>query len=150
MTELTRQAGLYLVVGVCNTLFGTAVYFGFVWLFDGLGRYGYMLAAAAGNIVAISESFLTYKLIVFRTKGNWLREYAKCWLVYGGAALVNMAFLPLCVESIRLAAPANLEGYAPYAGGLMMTGATVVISFFGHRNTTFKKTVSPLPPAGRK
>ena len=141
MTDLTRQAGLYIAVGVWNTLFGTAVYFGFVWFFADLGRYGYMLAAVAGNIIAISESFLTYKLLVFRTKGNWLSEYVKCWLVYGGAALINMAFLPFCVEGIRWFSPVRLKDYAPYLGGLLMTGLTITISFVGHKNITFKRQI---------
>lgn len=141
MTDLTKQAFTYLVVGAWNTLFGTAVYFGFVWLFDGLGRYCYMLAAAAGNVVAISESFLTYKLIVFRTRGNWLREYAKCWLVYGGVALVGMALLPVFVEGARLALPGELGPCAPYLGGLATTGLTIVVGFVGHRNVTFRKGV---------
>ena len=138
--DLTKQASVYLVVGAWNTLFGTSVYMALVWTFDDMGRFGYMLAAVVGNVIAISESFLTYKLIVFRTKGHWISEYVKCWVIYGGAALINMSILPLCVEGIRWVAPENFKSLAPYAGGLIMTGLTVVISFLGHRNITFKRT----------
>lgn len=139
MTNLTKEAGLYLIVGALNTLFGMGMYWSFVWLLDDGSRFGYMTAAVLANIVSVSESFLAYKLLVFRTKGQWLSEYAKCWAVYGGVAIVNLAGLPFCAEFIRCLLPEGWKHVAPYAGGLVMTCIAVAASFIGHKNITFKK-----------
>ena len=133
------QMALYLVVGGWNTLFGTLAYCGCVWCCEGLGRYGYLAAGVLSMVLGVSHSFLTYKLLVFRARGRWLVEYLKCWSVYGGASLVNFLLLPLAVESVRFCAPASYERYAPYVGGLILTGVTVVLSYFGHSRFTFKK-----------
>lgn len=129
----------YLVVGAFNTLFGTLIYWACVWLCEDIGRFGYMVAAVMSNILAVSESFLSYKLLVFKTKGRWLPEYLKCWMVYGGASLINLALLPLCVEATRYFLSEDYSRLAPYVGGLLLTGVTVVISFLGHKNITFRR-----------
>ena len=139
MSETTRKAGLYIVVGAWNTLFGTGAYLLFTWFLEGCGHYGYMLAAVLGNVIGISESFLAYKLIVFRTRGHWLSEYTKCWLVYGVAALINILLLPLCVECIRYILAGEAKACAPYVGGIVMTCLTIAISFFCHKNITFSR-----------
>jgi putative flippase GtrA len=139
MTDLTKQTGLYLIVGAWNTLFGMGTYWASVWLLDDGSRFCYMVAAVLANIVSVSESFLAYKLLVFRTKGQWLSEYVKCWAVYGGVAIVNLAGLPFCVEFVRCLSPEGWKHIAPYAGGLVMTCLTVAASFIGHKKITFKE-----------
>lgn len=137
-TDLRRQFGIYLVVGAWNTVFGMAVYCGCVWMCEVFGRFGYLVAGVLSMVFGVTHSYVTYKLIVFRTRGNWFSEYVKCWSVYGGASLVNFLLLPVSVEAVRLILSVQFERYAPYAGGLMLTGITVLLSFFGHRHFTFK------------
>ena len=131
----------YLLVGGWNTAFGMLAYCGCVWLCEGLGRFGYLAAGVLSTIIAVTHSFLTYKLLVFRTKGNWLAEYLKCWSVYGVAGLLNFALLPVFVETVRAILPMGCERWSPYVGGLLLTGVTIVLSFIGHRHFTFKGKV---------
>lgn len=133
------QVGLYLITGVWNTVFGYAVYAIFVWLFSEKFPYSYMLAAVISNIFSVTQSFLTYKYIVFRTQGNFLKEYIKCWGVYGTASLISLALLPIPVIICEHLLPTSYKYLAPYIGGLILLGVTVIISFLGHKNITFKQ-----------
>ena len=79
------QVVRYLVVGAWNTLFGYGMYALLNFLLAPLlNEYlAAMAASVLANVIAISVAFLGYKLWVFRTKGNFLREYLRCYLVYG-------------------------------------------------------------------
>lgn len=136
--KVGKQFAVYIVVGVWNTVFGVLSYWACVWFCERLGQYGYLLASVISTVIAVTQSFVMYKLLVFRTHGNWLPEYLKCWSVYGGASLINFILLPISVETIRSLSPDEYARYAPYVGGLLLTGVTVLISFFGHRQFTFK------------
>lgn len=121
----------YLLTGGWNTLFGYLVGVGLYYV---LSRYMHiLLIGVLINIITISMSFLTYKLIVFRTKGNWLMEYLRTYLVYGGTALISVGLLWAMVDGFHL----------PFwlAQGLVMA-ITVVISYLGHANFTFRSKVS--------
>lgn len=132
----------YVLVGIWNTIFGTLAYFLCVWCFNDIGRFGYMIGAVISTIVSVTQSFLSYKFFVFKTKGNYLAEYCKCWGVYGTATIINLLLLPLCVETCRFILPVSFKNYAAYIGGLILMGITVIISFIGHKNITFKQNKS--------
>lgn len=75
-------------------------------------------------------SFSTYKLFVFKTKGNWLREYMKSYIVYGFAALISIIGLWLLVDFLDI----NIW----FAQAVVMV-AIVIISYIGHDRYTFSK-----------
>jgi putative flippase GtrA len=81
------------------------------------------------NILNISMSFFTYKYFVFKTKKNWLQEYLKSYIVYGGAALISLCMLWLTVDYLKI----------PFwiAQALVML-LGVSISYIGHNRFTFK------------
>ena len=135
-----KLIGTYILVGIWNTIFGTLIYMVFVWLFDNTVQFGYMLAAIVSAVISVTQSFLSYKFLVFKTKGNYMSEYWKCWGVYGVATIINLMLLPVCVETCRFILPQPYKYYAAYIGGLFLTGITVIISFLGHKNITFCKT----------
>lgn len=139
-----RLLRIYLIIGIWNTLFGTGVYFGCVRLFEPAGQFGYMIGAVLSSIIGVTQSFLSYKWFVFKTKGNYLSEYVKCWTVYGTATLINTALLPVIVETTRYILSEEYKAYSPYMGGVILTVVTVVISFIGHTKFTFnhKKTIA--------
>ena len=85
--------------------------------------------AIMGNILAITMSFLTYKLFVFRTKGNWMQEYFRSYIVYGGIALGGIALLWAMVDGLKI----------PFwlAQGLVII-LSVCISYISHSRFTFK------------
>ena len=82
------------------------------------------------NILNISMSFLTYKIFVFKTRGNWLSEYVRCYVVYGNIAIVGMLLIWLMVDFFMV----------PFwiAQALILL-ITVIISYVAHARFTFKK-----------
>ena len=92
------------------------------------------MIAALGNVICITLSFAVYKLFIFKGRGNWLTEYARSYVVYGGAALFGIAGLWL---------PGDVVGLPVWLAQGMVMGVSVVGSFFGHDLFTFKKKSEP-------
>ena len=61
-----------------------------------------MTAGALGTVVCITVSFVCHKLFVFRTRGNFLREYLRAFVVYGGTSLISILLLPVVMAVLRL------------------------------------------------
>jgi putative flippase GtrA len=125
----------YLVVGGWNTAFGYGVYAALTWALTGRVPHAYMAAAVLANVVAITVAFVGYKLFVFRTRGNWLREYLRCYLVYGATALLGLALLPVLVHVVGRFTTADA---APYVAQAFVIPITVLASFTGHRRFSFR------------
>jgi putative flippase GtrA len=125
---LTRQEVRYLIAGGWNTMFGLGVFCGLLRLLH--PPLHYMVVQAVANVLAVTMAYATYKLFVFRTKGNVVREYLKVWGVYGAAILFGMAALPLCVEGLKM---------NPYLAAVLITAVTVVASYFGHKHFSFRR-----------
>src|SRR5437870_2119008 len=87
------QFSRYTVVGVWNTVFAYSAYAGLTALFMPHMAHGYILAAAVGSFINITVAFLGYKWFVFKTKGNYLREWLRCVVVYGTATLIGIVLL---------------------------------------------------------
>jgi putative flippase GtrA len=130
----------YVLVGGFNTVFGFGVFALLNWSFRSLGSFAYMYAWLLSNIIAITAAFLAYKWFVFRTRGNYLIEWIRCFGVYGSGMLFGAVALPITVTILRrtLQKP---EG-APYIGAALLTVVTVVLSFFGHRHFSFREKIS--------
>ena len=131
-----RQFVRYILVGGFNTVFGYVVFALLNWLTRGLGAYNYLYAAVLANLIAITVAFLGYKWFVFRTRGNYLVEYIRCFGVYGSSALIGLAGLSILVPILRR----NLHHpeQAPYLAAALLTVVTMVFSFFGHKNISFR------------
>jgi putative flippase GtrA len=116
----------FLLAGGWNTVFGFAVY---AALYALLGtKVHYLLLLIPANVLAITNCFLAYKYLVFRTRGNGWAEYLKCWLVYGAIALLNAGMMWLLV---------NWAGMGPVpANGLSIIIATVA-SYLSHKHFSF-------------
>ena len=117
----------YLAVGVWNTIFGYLTFLGLYLLFNHVVHY--LIILLISNFLSISNAYVGYKIFVFKTKGNYLQEYGRFYLVYGSALLLNFALLPLCVELFKLSPPVA-------QGGLIFLN--VVFSYLGHKNFSFK------------
>jgi putative flippase GtrA len=140
------QALRYLAVGAWNTLFGYGCYALLTYLLTGILPYAYMAAAVLSTVVNITVAYLGYKVFVFKTKGNYLREYLRWYVVYGTTTLVNLALLPLLVAALDVFV--RPQSYAPYVAGAILTVGTVVASFFGHKRYSFApKGVPEIAPA---
>ena len=170
----------YLCVGVFNTLFG---YCTFVITLALLGnavpqRFLYLSAPLASIIstpLNITVAYFGYKLFVFRTRGNHLMEWLKCFAVYGTGmipGLIALGALTRFLQSlihrhsamlhVHLAAvEAHLSGapltlvqhvahgksIAGNIAGAIVIAVSTVYSFVGHKKVTFKTTPGPAATA---
>jgi len=125
----------YLAVGACNTIFGYGCFALFTLLLTPILAYGYVLAGLLANLFSITFAFFGYKWFVFKTKGNYLKEWIRCVGVYAVSMILSAAALPLVVGIIRRQ-PGH-DRSAPYIAGAVVLVFSVVFSFFGHRHISF-------------
>ncbi|MGA9901419.1 MAG: GtrA family protein [Terriglobales bacterium] len=140
-TSLTQhippgQFGRYLLVGAWNTLFGYGSYAFFTATLSPMIPHSYIAASVISSLLNISVSFFGYKWFVFKTKGNYLREWIRCVGVYSGGILFGVLTLPLLVVVIRR--NTRFVTQAPYIAGAILTAFMVVYSFFGHKKFSFR------------
>lgn len=140
----------YLCVGVFNTLFGYASFAAINYLLD---RHhvpvSYVFASLLSSVLNISVAYLGYKFVVFRTRGNYLKEWLKAMAVYSSVLIPSLVVLPLLVKLFEHLLPAVLmvwhgqpiSGFksAPYVANAVMMVVTVVSSFLGHSKVTFRE-----------
>jgi len=121
----------YLVVGGLNTAFGYGVSVG---LYYTLSHHLHIIVIGVlANVICITEAFIIYKLFVFKSRENWLHEYMRCYVVYGGSALIGIFGLWLLV---------NIMGIPFWLAQAGLMIVSVLISFAGHNRFTFKKAQS--------
>ena len=136
------QFGRYLAVGMWNTAFAYGTFALFTALLDRYMPASYLAASLISSVLNITVSFLGYKWFVFRTRGNYLREWLRCLMVYSGGILLSLALLPPTVFVI-----AHLTGdahAAPYIAGALLLGLQVILSFLGHKTFSFKDPAAPI------
>ena len=126
----------YLVVGFWNTAFGYGSYAAFTLLLAKSMPHSYLPAFFLSSLLNITVSFLGYKWLVFKTTGNYLKEWLRCIAVYSGSALLSLAGLPVLVFLIRLW---GYDRAAPYLAGAILTGIGVITSFIGHKHISFRR-----------
>lgn len=130
----------YLLVGGFNTAFGYGLFALLNWSFTGLGSYSYMYAAVLSNLIAITVAFLGYKWFVFRTRGNYLIEWIRCLGVYGSSMLISLAGLAVLVPVLRRGL--HRPELASYIAAAIMMVVTVILSFLGHKNISFREKLT--------
>jgi len=90
---------------------------------------------AASSSTAIA--FLGYKHFVFRTHGNYLKEWLRCFAVYGVSTPVELVILPLATKLFLLFALTRI--YAPYLAGVVNSVVIAGYSYFAHKKFSFKR-----------
>jgi putative flippase GtrA len=138
------QVVRYLLVGAWNTLFGYGCFFVIAWLFLKFMPLHPSLAASLASLVAafanITVSFIGYKFFVFKTKNNFLREFARSFLVYLPTLVVNAIAIAPLTAILRRVSP-HYATQAPYVAGALLICFTVFISFFGHKHISFRNSL---------
>ena len=113
----------YLCVGAFNTVFGYFLFVVFLTLLNAVlpERWLYLtviLASVLSTPLNITVAYFGYKFFVFRTKGNYLGEWLKCFAVYGTGmipGLVALSALTRFLQSVIHGHAGRLHGtlYAP-------------------------------------
>jgi putative flippase GtrA len=161
----------YVCVGIFNTFFG---YINFAVILALLNRalpvrFLYLTVVLASILsvpLNISVAYFSYKFLVFRTKGNYLGEWFKCFAVYGTGmipGLVVLSALTRFLQSLIHSHAASLhivlnaverhlgdrslallqhiatgKAMAGYIAGALLMGTTTIYGFVGHRTFTFR------------
>jgi putative flippase GtrA len=121
----------FLFVGVWNTLFSTGV----LWLLDRYIPYdAHSLvqkeAVLVVNwVIAVTQNFFSFKLFVFRTKGNWLKEYRRMYVTYGATFVV---------QSALILALSTWLGWSVFWSSIPTLFLVTIMSYFGHKYFTFR------------
>jgi len=123
-----RTSVRFLIAGAWNTAFGYVSLALSYYLFSQKIQYMFLIAFA--TVLSISNAYLCHKFFVFKTKGNYLAEYLRYYVVYSVPVGVGFVVLPFCIEVLRM------DFYAAQA---MLTVVTVVISYFGHKHVSFRQ-----------
>jgi putative flippase GtrA len=161
----------YLCLGVFNTFFGYISFAVTLTLLNVLlpARLLYLtviLASILPTPLNITVAYFGYKFLVFRTKGNYLGEWLKCFAVYGTGmipGLVALSALTRLLQSlihhhaaslhvflstverhlsghplILLQRVATGKAMAGYIAGAVVVGVSTIYSFVGHKKVTFR------------
>lgn len=140
------QLARYLVVGVWNTIFGYSSFALINWLLYRRGvSASYVYAQFFSNFINITVSYLGYKFFVFRTKGNYLREWLKAMGVYWSGFLPGLILLPALVKFLQYGMHVSIKT-APYIASAILLVFGVFYSFIGHKNVTFRQRATEPPP----
>ncbi len=132
----------FLVVGVSNTLVALGLYSACVIV------YGHLLthqskpviadiASITAKPIAITIAFLCYKHFVFRTQGNYLKEWLRCFAVYGVSFPAELIILPLATKLFLCFAMSS--HYAPFLAGVVNSVIIAGYSYFAHKKFSFKR-----------
>lgn len=118
----------FLIVGAYNTGFGYLI---FVFLYEAFGKsLHYLVIVFLSHIIAVTNAFLAQRRLVFRTKGSVFAEFVRFNVTTIGTLLIGLTGMTLLVEQFKL--PVLLAQ-------ALVTGVTVVASYFAHKYFTFKK-----------
>jgi putative flippase GtrA len=131
------QFGRYLLVGAWNTLFGYGTFAPFTAVLNPIVPHSYIWASLLSSLLNITVAYFGYKWFVFKTKGNYLREWMRCVAVYSGGIIFALLALPALVVLIRH--NTRFFAQAPYIAGAFLMVVVVVYNFFGHKKFSFRE-----------
>ncbi len=162
----------YVCVGGFNTVFGYCSFAIILFLLNAavpskLLYLTVVLASLLSTPINITIAYFGYKFFVFRTRGNYLAEWFRCFGVYGVGMLPGLLLLSGLTRLLQTlfhahsaalhvdlaTAAAHLHGSAlhtlqkvsngraaaGYIAGALVQGFTMIFSFVGHKKVTFRQ-----------
>jgi putative flippase GtrA len=133
---------LFLLVGGFNTAFSIALAY---LLIHPVEFFFPKLPLAAATTIAnyaslpisITVAFLGYKWFVFRTHGNYFKEWLKVFAVYGVSLPFPFIIIPLATTLfLHFSMPHKL---ASLLALIVNSGAIACYSYFAHKKFSFKR-----------
>lgn len=122
------RIGPYLIVGGWNALFGIGVY---AILYKLNTHVNYLVLMIPANILVITHVYLGYKIVVPKTRGNYLQEYLRCCGVYSGVMILGFALMCLLV---------SILGMHPIPAQLLPLILFMICNYIGHKCYSFEPT----------
>ncbi|WP_158523522.1 GtrA family protein [Candidatus Enterovibrio escicola] len=116
----------FILVGGFNTIFGFVVFTLLCLLADDYSNY--LIILVSSNLIAVVVAFLMLKFLVFQTKGNYLKEFMRCYLTYLVMLGINVLLLYLMVDV--LAQDIVISQF-------VITVLIVIFSYLGHKCFSF-------------
>lgn len=136
----------FLIVGGWNTVFSYALFAVLLYtlgpvvrplapssqpIIAALGSHWYLVIQWIAWIVAVPQSTIALKYLVFHSKGHLPSEIGRAFFVY----------LPLqAFSSLSLWLLVTFAGLHPLTGQLFTVGISAVLSYFGHKYFTFRQS----------
>lgn len=136
---LADQRVGFLLVGATNTVVGFAVFSVLTLTIFRDVQVGYLFSLGISYAIGISLGFVLYRRFVFKVRGHLIRDFGRFTSVYVVAIAINAALLPLLVEVVSV---------PPLLAQTIILMVTTLISFFGHKSFSFRRTPRDLPPDG--
>jgi len=120
----------FALAGTINTIFGFAIYPALLFTFRPLHTH-YMVGLVIAQVLSLCFAYTTYKLTVFRTRANVLREVGVFSSFYIITSVLNWGALPLMVEHAHV---------DPIVAQVGFSFLLMVSSYFWHSRLTFRST----------
>ena len=120
----------FLLVGGANTGFSTGLFIVLALAFPGTPSYVLLTVSWTVSLLSV---FMVYRKLVFRVRGHF-------WLDLGRFALVNLTSLGLNI--LLLSIFADLLGWPRIPTQLGITALSVVVSYFGHKYFSFRRSAA--------
>jgi putative flippase GtrA len=122
----SSQAIRFLFTGGWNTIFSYIVFSALYYFFG--DQWHYMVILTISTVAGVTNAYICHKFFVFKTKGNYLREYFRFYVVYSVQIAVNYVSLPLLLKA----------GMSPYLAMAVILGLTTLGTYFGHKHISFR------------
>lgn len=119
----------FLIVGGWNFLFGWLAFAGCYWLLK--IRFADWFIVLVSSILGITNSYIFHRWLTFRSRGNWIVEYLKFYVVYGGQVLATMGLIHLFVTRMKFNA---------YIVSLVINVFLTIISYWAHKCFSFGRS----------
>jgi putative flippase GtrA len=143
----------FLLVGIWNTAFALILSTILVAIYSHLLPQKLILftadfASITSKPLAITMAFLCYKHFVFRTKGNYLKEWLRCFAVYGVGTLPELIALPFVTKfwllfPLGFLSPVftrlHIMHPAPVLAIIVVAVFTAIYSYFAHKKFSFRQ-----------
>lgn len=89
----------FVLVGGYNTVISYGIYALILW---SINEKSPQLALFYSFIISSFHNFLTHKIYVFNTKGNYLKEYPKCFLTWSISYFFNTLLLAFFTKILNI------------------------------------------------
>jgi len=117
----------YLFVGAFNTASGFFVSAALYYLLDRV--IGIYAVLGLCTVLNITTSYITTKLVVFRTPGWSFAEYLRFYAVAAVPIACNFLILPILIDVL---------GWNAYVSMAIVTILNVILGYLGHSRLTFR------------